>query len=143
MERYFRHDAKQRIMNQLQKNKQFFLRYHDSLSGKKKTRELITRFVDDEKLIEHILFFETLFPEYETVIDELVAEGDKVFVRAHVTGIHEGNLEGIPATHKSVNAPFALGYTIKNERIVDFWAIANEMEFFEQLGLAREAVNVN
>jgi predicted ester cyclase len=130
-------------MNQSQKNKQFFLKYHDALSGKKKTLELITRFVEDEKLIEHILFFEKLFPEYETIIDELVAEGDKVFARAHVTGKHQGSLDGIPATHRSVNTPFALGYTIKKEKIVDFWAIANELEFFEQLGLAREQVNVD
>lgn len=129
-------------MNQSQKNKRFFLKYHDLLSGKKKTREVLSRVIEDEKLIEHILFFENLFPEYELIIDELIAEGDKVFARSHMTGIHEGSADGIPATHKPINAPFALGYTIKKEKIVDFWAIANEMEFFEQLGLAREQVNV-
>lgn len=129
-------------MNQSQKNKQFFLKYHEALNGKEKPRELLIRFIEDQKLIEHILFFESLFPKYEAVIDEIIAEGKKVFVRARVIGMHEGNLEGIPATHKPVNTPFALVYTIKNEKIVDFWAIANELEFFEQLGLAREQVNV-
>ncbi len=129
-------------MNQSQKNKQFYLKYHDALSGKKKTREKIMRYVADEKLIEHILFFENMFPEYAVILDDIVAEGDKVFVQSHLMGQHEGEIDGIPATHKTVNAPFALGYTIKNEKIVSFWAIANEMEFFEQLGLARDQVNV-
>ena len=129
-------------MNQSQKSKQFYLNYLSSLSGKRKTRELISRFVEDEKLIGHILFFEKLFPKYELVIDEILAEGDRVFVRSHMVGTHEGDMDGIPATHKTVNTPFAVGYKIKNEKIVNFWAIANEMEFLEQLGLAREQVEV-
>lgn len=129
-------------MKKQQKNKQFYLKYNNALSGKEKPEALIRQFVEDEKLIEHILFFEKLFPKYSAIIDEMVAEGDKVFVRAHVLGQHEGEAEGILATHKKFNTPFALGYTIRNEKIVDFWAIANEMEFFEQLGLAREQVEV-
>jgi predicted ester cyclase len=129
-------------MNQTQKNKQFFFKYHTALSGKKKTRELISQFVEDEKLVHHILFFEELFPAYAVEIDELVAEGDRVFVRSHMTGIHEGSMEGIPATHRHVDTPFALGYKIEGEKIVDFWAIANEMEFFRQLGLTQDQVNV-
>jgi predicted ester cyclase len=129
-------------MDLTQKNKQFYFRYHAALSGKKKTHESIMRFVEDEKLISHILFFEELFPEYEVEIDELVCEGDRVFVRSHLTGVHMGSMDGIPATYKSVDTPFALGYKIRDEKIVDFWAIANEMEFFEQLGLTKDQVNV-
>lgn len=130
-------------MDQTQKSKQFFLRYWTALSGKVKTYELITRFVADERLIEHILFFEKLFPHYEVVIDEIMAEGNRVFVRSHVKGQHEGTTEGIPATHQKINVPFALGYRIENEKIVDFWAIASEMDLLEQLGLAREQVEVD
>jgi predicted ester cyclase len=130
------------MMNQSEKNKQFYRDYLKALSGKPKTRELISQYIEDEKLIEHGLFLEQLFPKYELIIDELMAEGDKIFVRSHFVGKHIGEIEGIPSTHKTVDTPFALGYTIKNEKIVDFWAIANEMELFEQLGLAREQVDV-
>jgi hypothetical protein len=129
-------------MNLSQKNLQFFMKYHNTLSGHPKTRELICQFVEDEKLVEHILFFEQMFPEYAIVIDEIIAGGDRVFVRSHFSGKHEGEAKGIPATHKTVETPFALGYKIRHEKIVDFWAIANEMQFFEQLGLARGQVNV-
>lgn len=129
-------------MKKSEKNKQFYLNYLDALSGHKKTRELISKFVSDEKLIGHILFFEKLFPKYELIIDELMAEGDHVFVRSHFVGKHKGEADGIPATQKTVDAPFATGYKMKNGKIVDFWAIANEMELFEQLGLARDQVDV-
>lgn len=129
-------------MNPSQKSKEFFLKYHAALSGHKKTPELISQFVEDEKLTGHILFFENLFPEYEVIIDDLVAEGEQVFIRSHLVGLHKGAMEGIPATQKTVDAPFALGYRIKNDKIVSFWAIANEMDFFEQLGLAKEQINV-
>ena len=129
-------------MIETEKNKQLYLKYISTVSGKKKPRELLMKFIEDEKLIEHILFFEKLFPEYELIIDELIAEADQIFVRSQFFGIHEGAADGIPATNKTIDTPFALGYKIKNEKIVDFWAIADQMELFNQMGLAREQVDV-
>jgi predicted ester cyclase len=129
-------------MTPTEKNKQFYRKYLEALSGKVKTRELLSQYIEDEKLIEHALFLEQLFPKYEIIIDELMAEGDRIFVRSHFVGNHSGKAAGIPATQKSVDTPFALGYRIHNEKIIDFWAIANEMELFEQMGLAREQVEV-
>ena len=125
-----------------EKNKQFYCNYIASVTGKPKPHELLIQFIEDEKLIEHVLFFEKLFPEYQIIIDDLMAEGNWIFVRAHIIGKHEGEADGIPITHKNVEAPFALGYEIKNEKIMDFWAIGNELELFEQMGLAREQVEV-
>ena len=87
-------------------------------------------------------FFEKLFPKYEIIVDELLAEGDRIFVRSHIKGQHIGETDEIPATQKNIETPFALGYRIQNDKIVDFWAIANEMELFEQLGLTRDEVEV-
>lgn len=129
-------------MNQSEATKKFYLNYLAAVSGKKKTPELLSQYIANEKLISHILFFESIFPQYCVHIDELVVEGDRVFVRAHLTGQHSGDAEGIPPTFKQVDTPFALGYRVENNKIVHFWAIANEMEFLEQLGLARGQVNV-
>jgi predicted ester cyclase len=99
-------------------------------------------FIKDQKLIDHILFFQKSFPGYKLIIKDLIAEGDRVFLKVDFVGIHEGLVEGIPPTEKEVVLPFALCYTIEEEKIVDFWAIANEMEFFEQLGLSLDQVDV-
>ena len=129
-------------MNQAEHNKQFFLQYHAAVSGHVKTRELVSQDVEDEKLIQHILFFEQLFPVYATVLDEVIAEGEKVFVRARLVGQHTGEADGIPATNQSVETPFALGYTIRNDKIINFWAIADQIELMEQLGLSRQDIDV-
>lgn len=126
-----------------EKNKQFYINYLKVLSGKEKTRDILCKYIEHEKLIEHILFFEKMFPKYILIIDELMAEGDQVFVKSHFIGNHEGDADGIPATNLTVEAPFALGYKIKNNKIIDFWAIANEMELFEQMGLARDQVEIH
>ena len=111
-------------------------------AGKKVDEAFLAQFIDDPKLINHILFFSKSFPGYKLVPTEIIAEGNRVFVRANFIGMHQGEVEDIPPTAKPVKVPFALVYTIKDEKIVDFWAIADQMEFFEQLGLAREEVNV-
>lgn len=129
-------------MNQAQKNKQFMLEYYAASSGKKKTEEWMDKYIADEKLRAHIKFMEKAFPEYELVPDEIIAEGDRVFVRASVKANHKGEVDGIPPTFKDINIPFAIGYKIKDRKIVDFWTISDQMEFLEQLGLAKEQVEV-
>jgi predicted ester cyclase len=93
-------------------------------------------------LIDSAHFFKKLFPDYTLKVKDMIAEGDRVFVNVDFIGKHEGTAEGIPATDKEVQVPFALCYTIRDEKIVDFQAIGNEMEFFEQLGLTPEQVEV-
>ncbi|WP_340114174.1 ester cyclase [Maribellus mangrovi] len=134
-------------MNLPEKNKQFMKKYYrEMLYAKNRRPELlpqtIQRFIHDQKLIDHILSLNKSFPGYDVIIKDMIAEGDRVFVNVDFIGKHEGPTEGIPATAKEVLVPFALCYTIREEKIVDFWTIANEMEFFEQLGLTREQVEV-
>src|SRR6267143_773762 len=42
------------------------------------------------------------FPDGRTTIDDIIAEGDKVVVRATMKGTHKGEFMGIPATWKQV-----------------------------------------
>ena len=129
-------------MNQAQKNKQFMLEYYKVGSGQKKTESLLRQYTNNERLIGHVMFMEKAFPNHQIVPDEIIAEGDKVFVRARVVAKHLGEVEGIPPTFKDINVPFAIGYKIENAMIVDFWTISDQMEFLEQLGMAREQVEV-
>lgn len=118
------------------------LEYYAASSGKKKTEAWMDKYIADEKLKSHIRFMEKAFPEYKLIPNEIIAEGDRVFVRASVKAIHSGEVDGIPPTFKDINVPFAIGYRIKDQKIVDFWTISDQMEFLEQLGMAREQVEV-
>jgi len=122
-------------MNQLQKNKEFLLEYANALAGKPKPRKLLEKYSSDEGLIEHIFFFESVFPNYEIFFDEMTAEGNRVVCLARCKGRNEGECKGFPPTHKEVEFSFAIGYEIENDKIVHHWLIADQVMLMEQLGL--------
>lgn len=125
-------------MENLKKNREFIIRYFNAISGHEKTRELCEKFTDDEKLIEHIGFFEGAFPKYELFIEEMVTEANKVVVRGRATGTHTGHLNGIPPTGKKMDLPFIIRYTIENGKISDHWLLADQMILMEQLGVMQK-----
>ncbi len=125
-------------MNQSAHNKAFYLRYHSALYGVKKTESLVRKYVTDQKLIDHIFYFDKIFPDGKLVTEEIIAEGSKVFVKARLFAKHTGEVDGIPPTFKEVEIPFAICYTIQNDKIVDFWTIADQVELLEQLGIAKK-----
>ena len=122
-------------MDSLQKNKELVIDYYNAVSGVVKTRKLMEKYLSDNHLIEHIEFFDTVFPAYEIFADEITAEGNRVVVKARIKGRHEGELNGIPPTHKNVEFPFAIGYEIENNKIINHWLIADQMMLMEQLGV--------
>ena len=122
-------------MDTLQKNKEFILSYFNAMRGAKKSRPLLEKYISDTHLIEHIEFFDTVFPMYEVFPDEITAEGNRIVVKARLKGRHEGELNGIPPTYKNVEFPFAIGYEIANGKIVSHWLIADQMILMEQLGV--------
>ena len=126
-------------MNQQMKNKEFVLEYFNALNGKEKTLEIMRQYISDEVLIEHIIFFDSVFPKYEMTIDEITADGNRVTVRSRLKGKHEGVFGDIQPTFRDVEMPFVVGYEIENRMIISHWLIADQLTLMEQLG-AREMV---
>jgi len=122
-------------MDQQKENKEFVIRYLNALSGVTKTREIMAEYLADEELINHIIFFDTVFPKYEMFADEITAEGNRVVLRARLKGCHKGELNGIQPTNRNVEFPFFISYDIENGKIVHHWLIADQMLLMEQLGV--------
>lgn len=122
-------------MNQLKKNKEFIVEYINATSGHIKTRELLEKYNDDRGLVDNIMFFDSVFPAYLVCIDEILAEGDRVMVRARLKGKHEGAFLGIEPTHKEVEVPYVVGYEVQGRKIVHSWIISDLLAFLEQLGV--------
>ena len=122
-------------MNQTIKSKEFILAYFNAMSNNEVTPELLAHWISDPKLIEHILFFETVFPKYTMATDDIIAEGNQVVVRARLIGKHEGALGDIMPTHRNVNVPAVICYVIENDKIVSHWLISDQMLMMEQLGV--------
>jgi len=56
-------------------------------------------------------------------------------VRARMKAVHKGECNGIPPTHKQVELPFVIQYTIDDEMITSHWMISDQMELMQQLGV--------
>jgi steroid delta-isomerase-like uncharacterized protein len=80
--------------------------------------------------------FRDAFSDFAIVTDDMVAEGDKVFVRAHMTGTHRGEFMGIAATGRSINVPFADIVRFENGKVVEHWGITDTGAMMQQLGQA-------
>jgi len=73
-------------------------------------------------------------PDYHTVIEDLIAEGDKVVARVTMTGTHTGNFWGIPPSGKRVNLTGIYIVRIAGGKIVEHWGEENGMTVIKQLG---------
>lgn len=122
-------------MNQAMTNKEFILRYYNTVSGVIKTPEMLRQFTDDPVLIDTITFFDGAFPRYEMTAEEMTSEGNRVVVRARMKGRHEGEWEGILPTYKEVNFPVIVSYEIVNDKIATHWLVADPTILMEQLGV--------
>jgi steroid delta-isomerase-like uncharacterized protein len=77
----------------------------------------------------------TAFPDWRSSIIDVVAEGDKVVVRLNNKGTHQGEMEGIPATGKTVNLESIVMYHLTNGKIDDGRNAMDLLSFMQQLGV--------
>lgn len=79
--------------------------------------------------------FRTAFPDGRFVIEDLVAEGEKVVVWGYFTGTHRGSLEGIPPTGRQVKVKDVDLYRFENGKIVEGWQHFDQPGMMMQLGV--------
>ena len=75
------------------------------------------------------------FPDQKTTIDDVIAEGDKVVVRATFKATHLGELFGIPPTARSVTMSWIAIYRLANGKIVEHWYQDDNLGLMQQLGV--------
>jgi steroid delta-isomerase-like uncharacterized protein len=74
------------------------------------------------------------FPDQQITIEDVIAEEDKVVVRATFKATHLGDLYGIPPTGRSVTMPWISIYRLANGKIVEHWYEDDKMGLMQQLG---------
>jgi predicted ester cyclase len=77
----------------------------------------------------------TAFPDIHQIIEEEIAEGDKVMFRQTYTGTHQGSLMGIPPTGKHINIQQMVVNRFAGGKAVESWALADMFSMMQQLGL--------
>jgi predicted ester cyclase len=75
------------------------------------------------------------FPDAKDVIDDIIAEGDKVVIRRTATGTHKGIFNGIAPTGKRINFESVDICRLLNGKVVEMWWFVNQMTILQQLGV--------
>jgi len=78
--------------------------------------------------------FREAFPEIQVVVEDAVAEGDRVAARCTVRGTHRGDTLGFAATQRPVEFTGITIVRIRDGKIVEAWNNFDFMTMFQQLG---------
>src|SRR6266540_3704336 len=74
------------------------------------------------------------FPDVENVIQDEVAEGDRVAIRWRAHGTHEGEFMGVPATGRKVELAGITIERIVSDQRVEGWGVPDMVGLMQQLG---------
>ena len=98
-------------------------------------------FVDHTRQVrgrENVKQFVTMvfkaFPDFHANIEDLIAEGDKVWVRVKITMTHTVEYRGIAPTGKKITETSVSINRIVDGKIVEQWYVTDDMDFYKQLG---------
>jgi predicted ester cyclase len=74
------------------------------------------------------------FPDFTSTIDDIIAEGDKLVVRATWRGTHKGEFMGISPTGKRVSFGVIDMIRFAGGKCVEHWGQMDSMSLMQQLG---------
>jgi steroid delta-isomerase-like uncharacterized protein len=79
------------------------------------------------------------FPDWYEAIEDIIAEGDKVWVLVKATGTHTGEWDlfgaKLPPTGKKTSIMMVFIWRIENGKLAEGWEVDDNLEFLRQLGV--------
>lgn len=85
---------------------------------------------------ERIKTARAAFPDLHMNIDFIIGEGDYLASQVTMTGTHQGEYMGIPATGKKVTYQHALFTHIKDGKSAEAVPFGNALSMYQQLGVS-------
>ncbi len=74
------------------------------------------------------------FPDWHETIEDIIAEGDKVWVRLTYTGTHKGEFMGLTPTGKKITSKAVDIYRIVDGKLAEYWNVTDNVNIFKQVG---------
>jgi steroid delta-isomerase-like uncharacterized protein len=87
-----------------------------------------------EELKHYVGIYRNAFPDIQDIVEDIVAEGDKVVVRWMSSGTHQGEFMGVAPTGRHVTFTGMRLFRIADNKIVESWVNIDERGLQEQLG---------
>jgi steroid delta-isomerase-like uncharacterized protein len=83
-----------------------------------------------------VAMYRTGFPDLRMVVDDVVADGDKVVLRWHTEGTHRGELQGLAPTDKRGSVTGISIDQWREGKLVETWTQWDNLGLARQLGAA-------
>jgi C-1 hydroxylase len=126
-----------------EKNKALFRGFIDAYNARK--LDLVDDFVspnyiDHEKNIgreglkQLISMGVNAFPDWLETVEDIIAEGDKVWVRLTYTGTHKGEFMGLAPTGKKIESKAVDIYRVVDGKLAEYWNVTDNLNIFKQVG---------
>ena len=99
---------------------------HEELGGLPPTKEGVKEFFEVMK---------AAFPDLRFDAEDILASGDKVVARVKVTGTHEGEFMGVPATGKSIDVQVIDILRFGDDGLAhEHWGVIDALTMMQQIG---------
>jgi C-1 hydroxylase len=88
-----------------------------------------------ESMKQYMTLFWKGFPDLHVTIEDIIAEGDKVWVRVKITGTHIGEYRGIAPSGKKTAFSGVDICRIVDGKVIEAESVNDFLNFFKQLGV--------
>ncbi len=88
-----------------------------------------------EGFIHFFTGFRAAFPDLNISVEQLVADEDNVAIAYTVTGTHQDDFLGIPATGRQIKARGLQIARFENGQIVERWGSSDQLGILQQIGI--------
>jgi C-1 hydroxylase len=74
------------------------------------------------------------FPDLHVTIEDIISEGDKVWVRLKETATHRGEYRGLAPTGNKLSYKVVAIWRIIHGKCIEGWIVYDQVDFLKQLG---------
>jgi steroid delta-isomerase-like uncharacterized protein len=74
------------------------------------------------------------FPDFAVETLAVIAAGDEVWIHSRMTGTHQGEFAGIPATGNSIAVEMIDRVRVRDGKAIEHWGVSDDLGMMTQLG---------
>ena len=82
-----------------------------------------------------VAMFRSAMPDLKVIVEDMIAEGDKVAVRYTLEGTHEGELFGVPPTGQRLSIKSISVERVSAGKVREHWRVTDSLDMMQQLGV--------
>ena len=82
-----------------------------------------------------VTMFRSAMPDLRVVVQDMIAEGDKVATRYTLEGTYEGELFGVPPTGQRLSIKSFTAERVSEGKIREHWRVSDNLDMMQQLGV--------